>query len=212
MAGRKYLGVSPNELLLIYVTNLAVNNVPIGFGAGTDQYYANFQDKLVGALSEFPGRVAVKPYPAHRYADTEQIWHMPLPKNLILCPFGEFRHIRWAADVVLLDLCTSTFGWAMNSEAPVIFIDNKSCQMTDRAAASAKRSIFYFSSMVRDWEESLAAHLRLSQKQRISKWMEMADARREFNYHFLNGGDIAIADCLLDCLDEISLSNTATDN
>ena len=208
-SARRYLGVSRNESTLIYVTNLALNNVPIGYGTSTDREYALFQGKLVDSLATFAGRVIIKPYPSHRYADPEQIWQMPLPDNMVLSPFGEFRHIRWAADVLVLDLCSSTLGWAMNTDIPLIYVDNTSNPMTDRAAEAARRSIFYISSMESNWEEALNANLRLSKTDRNSKWTEMAGARRQFNIDFVNGGDRAIPETLLDRLEEISQHRNA---
>ena len=207
MAARKYLGIAGNEPVLIYVTNLAINNVPAGFGTATDKEYADFQRRLVEALSHFPGRVVIKPYPVYRYPDADQIWQMPLPANAMLCPFGEYRHIRWAADIVALDLCSSTFGWAMNSNVPLIYIDNLSGPMTDRAVEAARRSVFYFSSMEDGWESDLIAHLKLPRKDMVSKWMAMADARQEFDMQFVNGGDPSITAGLLDGLDQISKIN-----
>lgn len=203
-AARKYLGIKRDERVLIYVTNLALNNVPIGYGTSTDRDYASFQRRLVDALAVFPGRVIVKPYPAHRYADAEQIWHMPLPANAKLSPFGEYRHIRWAADLVVLDLCSSTFGWAMNSDAPLIYIDNTSGSMTDRAIKVARQSVFYLSSMERSWERNFQDFLQQPQQDLEAKWTAKAAARKQFNVDFVNGGDVTLTDGLLTSLDEIS--------
>ena len=200
----KYLGIKRDERVLIYVTNLALNNVPIGYGTSTDRDYASFQRRLVDALAVFPGRVIVKPYPAHRYADAEQIWHMPLPANAKLSPFGEYRHIRWAADLVVLDLCSSTFGWAMNSDAPLIYIDNTSGSMTDRAIKVARQSVFYLSSMERSWERNFQDFLQQPQQDLEAKWTAKAAARKQFNVDFVNGGDVTLTDGLLTSLDEIS--------
>ena len=204
MAARKYLGIAADEAVLIYVTNLAINNVPAGYGTATDLEYANFQRRLVEALSHFPGRVVIKPYPVYRYHDADQIWQMPLPANAVLCPFGEYRHIRWAADVVALDLCSSTFGWAMNSNVPMIYIDNLSGPMTDRAVESVRRSVFYFSSMEDGWESDLEAHLKLPHQDMVSKWMAMGPARQEFGVEFVNGGDSTLTAGLLEGLEQIS--------
>ena len=203
-ASRKYLGLERNERVLIYVANLALNNVPIGYGTATDREYATFQLSLVQSLATFPGRVVIKPYPAHRYADPEQIWQMPLPANAILSPFGEYRHIRWAADVVLLDLCSSTFGWAVNCNTPLFYVDNLSGLMSERAVEAAKESVFYFSSMENGWEQSLRASLELPQEDLVSTWLAMADAREDFIANFVNGGDMTLTEGLLNCLDEIS--------
>jgi hypothetical protein len=59
--------------LLRYLTNLALNNVPIGYGTATDREYAAFQRNFVETLSAFSGQVVIKPYPKHRHADAEKI-------------------------------------------------------------------------------------------------------------------------------------------
>ena len=169
----------------------------IGYGTSTDRDYASFQRRLVDALAVFPGRVIVKPCPAHRYADAEQIPHMPLPANAKLSPFGEYRHIRWAADLVVLDLCSSTFGWAMNNDAPLIYIDNTSGSMTDRAGSKwLRQSVFYLSSM----EQKLGKKFPFPQQPQQDLEAKMdgkGGGTQEFNVDFVNGGDVTLTDGLL---------------
>jgi hypothetical protein len=92
----------------------------------------------------------------------------------------------------------------MNINVPLIYIDNLSCWMTDRAAEAVRQSVFYISSMEDGWKEDLRTHLKLSHRTRISKWMAMADPRQKFSADFVNGGDMTLSDGLLDRSEDIS--------
>lgn len=213
---RKYLGVESRKPLLIYVSSLTTNNVPQGYGTCTDAAYADFQRELLEIFAEFPGNVVVKPYPAHRFADPEQIWHMPLPPNTRLAPFGEFRHIRWAADILLLDLCSSTLGWAMGSNIPIVYVDNVSNPMTERAAIAARSSLFYVDASVDEWRSNLSSVLGRPIERISQDWLAMADERREFERRFVLGPRNQLAGKVMQALDgalsDVScLSNVSAD-
>lgn len=184
---RRYLGVNRDEPLLIYVTSLAANNVPQGYGTATDHVYAAFQMGLINCLGAFPGRVVVKPYPAHRYGDPEQIWQLPLPANAKRAPFGEFRHIRWAADAILLDLCSSTLGWALAPDKPVIYVDNVSNPLTDHARARAREALLLIDAHQAGWEQALTDRLATGLPEMEREWAEKASARREFDRDYVLG-------------------------
>jgi hypothetical protein len=206
-AARKYLGINRNDRVLMYVANLAQNNAPFGYGRGNDYEYANFQRELVETFAEFPGTVVVKPYPAHRYADPEQIWHLPLPANCVLAPFGEFRHIRWAADMMLVDICSSTLGWAMGSSVPLIYPDNRSNPLTARAANAASKSLLYIPCFGSDWLDELRDLFKLPAGELKRLWETRQAARRQFDLDFVNGGDSDIQERLVEILEGYAFSS-----
>ncbi len=173
--------------IAMYVTTLTSNNSILGFGTGSDDEYARYQQGVVSALSAFEGTVLVKAYPVQRYGDPEQIWVMPLPSNAQLCPPGEFRHYRWAADFLIVEATASTLAWAFASERPLLFIENERARLTDRARSSMRRSMFYIDGREPGFEARLAAILRLSAKEIADQWSEMASARAKFNERFLLG-------------------------
>ncbi len=203
-AARRRLGVAGNEPLLLYVTNLANNNFPIGYGTSTDQFYAKFQRKLLEALSGFKGRVAVKAYPAHRYADPEQIWQIQLPANARQAPFGDFRHLRWAADIILLDLCSSTLGWAISADTPLIYVDNESNFMTERAAAQAKQGLLYIDARQVGWENRLAELIAEPIEVLRRDMNERCEARTRFDREFVTGPRGILHQTLHEVLDQLN--------
>lgn len=154
-AARKRLGVGAREPTLMYVSSLAFNNTQPGFRTGTDHNYTCFQEQLIDCLRAFPGRVVIKAYPAHRYVEPDQIWSMELPDNFSVAPFGEFRHVRWAADVIVLDLSSSTIAWAAATDQPLILVSN--CQNPYRrdAAEALDKAVFYVDALGDDWQDRL---------------------------------------------------------
>lgn len=186
-AARRLLGVQRRDSTLMYLTSLSANNRPHGFGTATDAEYAGFQRRLVATLDAFKGKVVVKPYPAHRYADPEQIWRMPLPENSALAPFGEFRHIRWAADVLLLELSSSTIAWALGCDVPIIYVENAMNALTRRAVEAMREGVFFVDSAAPAWEREVEALLSLPQSELRRRWRAMAPARAAFDHRFVLG-------------------------
>lgn len=210
MAGRRRLGVKRQSRCLIYVTNISINNVPRGYGTSSDYAYDEFQQNLLQCLSAFDGNVVVKPYPASRYPDPDPIWKRPLPKNVTVAPFGEFRHIRWAADMLLVDICSSTLAWAMATDLPLIYVDNVSNPMASDAATAAAASIFYHDSRSESWQSDLRSTLEMEATEISQKWHKMADSRLRFNETFVLGPSQDAGRALLDILDDaIGNSNIA---
>lgn len=184
---RRRLKLAPRETVLTYVTGLGQNNLLGGAGAGLDAVYAAFQRDLVACLEAFPGRASIKPYPAHRFPDPEQIWTMPLPECVHRQPFGEFRHSRWAADLLLLDLTSSTLSWALGCGRPVIYVDNPIDPMNEAARRAASRALFLIDPREEDWRQRLRALLSQDIARTRAAWRDMAAARREFSARFVLG-------------------------
>jgi hypothetical protein len=184
---RRSMGVKCSDRTLMYVTSLPVNNVPHGFGGGTDWQYSRMQRDLLSVLGEFDGRVVIKPYPVQRFADPEQIMLMPLPENVSLAPFGEFRHVRWAADLLLLDISSSTISWALATDKPLIYIDGSRAPLTSRAAEAMRESMFLFNSHEQNWCEKLGQFLERSDEAIEFEWRKKSICREEFNRRFVLG-------------------------
>lgn len=184
---RRVAGFRRSDALLIYVTSIGQNNLVQGLGMGTDLEYAGFQRSLVDCLGAFPGRRAIKPYPAYRFADPEQIWVMPLPDGTERMAFGDFRHIRWAADVLLLDVHSSTIGWALGCDRPIIYVDNPADPLTQRAREAIRESVFYVDGSAPDYSDRVRALLMRGVTALQRDWERMASARATFCERFVLG-------------------------
>jgi hypothetical protein len=187
LMARRRLKVGGDEPILMYVTSLAINNMPHGYGGGTDWDYAKAQRELIDALGRFPGRVVVKPYPVQRFADPEQIWQMPLPENVSLAPFGEFRQARWAADLLLLDISSSTISWAIATGLPLIYVDGTRAPLTERAAMAARAGLFLFDAREAGWQRDIETLLVRPLSEIQAEWEEKAVARKSFDQRFVLG-------------------------
>lgn len=206
-AARMRLGVKGRNPTLLYVTSLAKNNLPQGYGVGTDHVYAQFQQRLVNKFDHFNGNVVIKPYPAHRFADPDQVWTMPTPANTSVAPFGEFRHLRWAADILLLDICASTMGWAMGSGVPIIYVDNPHTPLTRRAAAALRDSVFLVDALAPGWEVELGELLATPMSELRARWEDMAPVRAKVSEQFVLGRTGGFAKGVVRALDDIGTGN-----
>lgn len=201
---RRRCGVGGNERTLIYVVGLAANNMHQGYGTCTDTAYFDFQRRLLDVLGRFPGRVVVKPYPANRFADPDPVWSMPLPENASLAPFGEFRQLRWAADILVVDLCSSTLGWALGPDIPLIYVDNVANPMNARAKAAARAGVFLVDAMTDGWEDEARALMALPVAEVTAAWRAKAAARRGFGERFLFGPPRPVGPAIVAALDDMA--------
>lgn len=181
---RRALGAKSTERLLMYVTSLCANNFHQGAGTSTDTQYQAFQSELLDSLGAYPGRTVVKPYPASRYHDPEPVWNSGPDHGLAIAPIGEFRQQRWAADVLLLDLCSSTLGWAMGTDIPIIYVDNISNPLADRARKPLSEALLLVDATKPDWQQTLEELLRLDRHELKQQWEQKRSARDEFYEEF----------------------------
>ena len=98
-------------------------NKPIGLDTGLDRNYHEFRKKLIKALNIFTGKVIIKPYPALRFIDDIYATKYLSMKNYIINQ-GEFRQLRWAGDIIIIDNASSTILWAISTDIPLILINS----------------------------------------------------------------------------------------
>ena len=191
---RNLLGCKRQQELLIYVCNLLVGNRIQGLGQTPDYYYYNFRENIVKILDQFNGVVRIKKYPFYRYVDGDPVTREQLPPHIGFAPLGEFRHIRWAADLLLLDICSSTLGWAMATNKPLIYINNASNPMSERATDAARDALLFIDA-VNDpqWSDGLRRLLKLPRQERWDLWQSKTKKREIFLNQFQLGptGNVA---------------------
>jgi len=172
--------------ILMYVSYLFSNNKPIGMGTGLDNNYNEFRKKLFKAINKFSGKTIIKPYPALRFIDDMYTTKYLDKKNYII-PQGEFRQLRWAADLIIIDNASSTILWAISSDIPLILINCNRNKLTEEAKIELTDAIFLFDENDNDWNKKLKEFLSLNIKEIRKLWHSKKYKRKLVSYKYING-------------------------
>lgn len=184
---RAMLGVPRKSRCVMYVTSLEQGNYVQGAGMMLDRAYSALQARVLDTLRWGTDHVIVKPYPAHRYPDPSPIWSEGAETGLNLAHKGEFRHHRWAADVLVLDLASSTLSWALGANVPLILLNSPTDPSTEVFCAAASEAIFFVDCREPEWEASLKALMSAPADELERRWAAMAPTRADFAEHFVLG-------------------------
>ena len=178
--------VYSRDPILIYASYLFSNNKPLGMGTGLDNNYNLFRKKIFNSISKFSGKKIIKPYPALRYVDDIYTTKY-LSNNNYVIPQGEFRQLRWAGDIILIDNASSTILWAITTEIPLILINSNRNKLTEKAKIELSDAIFLFDENELGWEKKLEELLCQNIKHIRRLWEKKKNKRLQVSDKYING-------------------------
>ena len=115
-------------------------------------------------LSKTNKHITYKTYPSIRYADTDLI-KKEVNKHINLRLFdtnidGRYFYSKYRA--IITSKATSTLGWVIASNRPVIYIDpqNKDYRIHKNLRTIFKNSLFFFDSRENNWDKKLLEFLK----------------------------------------------------
>jgi len=173
--------------LALPIVYISTNLYYMGFGLSseTDYIRAKKEQKLVTkVLSKLPHKVCYKTYPEdnRRYADSDPVLSSVKSANNIelFSKKIDMRYLISEYRILVTTCATSTLGWAVMSNKPVVFIDQKRSQpLTDEAHASLSEGLFVFD----DDDENFHINIRNFLSQSIETieelWQKKEYARKE---------------------------------
>ena len=173
--------------LALPIVYISTNLYYMGFGLSseTDYIRAKNEQKLVTkVLSKLPHKVCYKTYPEdnRRYADSDPVLSSVKSANNIelFSKKIDMRYLISEYRILVTTCATSTLGWAVMSNKPVVFIDQKKNQpLTDEAYASLSKGLFVFD----DDDENFHINIRNFLSQSIETieelWQKKEYARKE---------------------------------
>jgi len=173
--------------LALPIVYISTNLYYMGFGLSseTDYIRAKNEQKLVTkVLSKLPHKVCYKTYPEdnRRYADSDPVLSSVKSANNIelFSKKIDMRYLISEYRILVTTCATSTLGWAVMSNKPVVFIDQKRSQpLTDEAHASLSEGLFVFD----DDDENFHINIRNFLSQSIETieelWQKKEYARKE---------------------------------
>jgi hypothetical protein len=131
-------------------------------------------------LAKLPGRVLFKPYPAIRYCDPNPVVaHARTVANLTVVERPiDLRYMVGGAHVILTTRATSTLGWCLASERPVVFIDLPGdIPLSEDAKQALAPGIFLFDAGDPDWAERVVRFLSQDPDRIDAEWARRRSAR-----------------------------------
>ena len=135
---------------------------------------------LEGILNQIPYPVDYKPYPAIRYADPDPILKIiPKLKNLrIIGTHTDLRYLLHKYRIVITSRATSTIGWCIMSEKPMVFIETgDGYALRRKAKKSFKESLFYFEEKKKSFRKDILQFLSQPIEEIERQWHEKKSAR-----------------------------------
>lgn len=185
---RRALELSNQKRVVAWVTGLYPNNVtflPHYYRDGS--YHALRRQIIYDVLGKVNDHVLLKLYPTFRHLDPDPVAGlMRLPHNCKAAHLVDFRNIRAAADVIVLDVPGSSLAWCWGAGVPIIYLDTE-MTLTRMVASQFEKALFYIDAERGDWPETLAGLLKLPHEELCARWCQKAVAREAIGEQMIIG-------------------------
>jgi len=177
---RRRLGVPSGKRLIMYVANLYSNNdVDLPYGGTNDWFEHRLKRTMIREVfSRLPDHCVAKLYPTQRYADRDPFVEMEKPSNVDILQWAEFRYLRSACDVLLVDMVQSAFGWAWSAGVPLILLTTPYYPLLPDVLKDFEEALFVVSAETDLWVQEVLALLRLPHRELEQRWRAKEPARR----------------------------------
>ena len=180
----KYANTTDRLALPIVFISTNLYHMGFSLSANTDYRKARYEQKLITeVLSKLPHKVRYKTYPEdnRRYADVDPVLddvkraeNMELFSNKI-----DMRYLLYKYKIFITTGATSTLGWPIMSDKPVVFINQKyRYPLTSEAYDSFSKGIFVFNDSDQDFHRKLRSFLSQPIDKIERLWDEKKEARK----------------------------------
>ena len=195
-AGRRIWGVDRNERLILYAPTrfmygqYALPDMPLDM-----PYWETMRRLVERVLARAEGRRVVK---LHRKGLVRgqaaaiyerfghPLEHVDLPPGVEVRYAPDLTYMRHAADVILIDRATSTIGWAMDSQRPIVYLEQETCPLTPTAREAIGKGLFLVDDC-EGWEERLSSLLASPKREFEAEWNDKSPDRKRLHDVFTNG-------------------------
>lgn len=181
--------VSPRAKRVVgWLTGLYPNNMPFLPHYYRDGSYHELRRRIVnGVLGKIGDEVLLKLYPTMRHADPDPFAGlMTLPGNCRTAWLVDFRNIRAAFDVIIIDEPGSALAWCWGAAVPIVILDTE-MHLNAASATALRQAVFYVDTAASGWENELRSLLTLPHAELVRRWDAMAERRRAVSEHMVMG-------------------------
>ncbi len=125
---RRRLGARKGETTIMHVSTWTHSgNMRPGWGTPSETAVYDLERRLIEeAYAGLRHSVLYKPYPTQRLAyEPPHAQAIPPSPPVRYVPDDDFRYLRAAADVIVTGTPTSTLGWCVGTDRPLIYLDSR---------------------------------------------------------------------------------------
>ncbi len=139
-------------------------------------------------LPHVDGSPVLKTYPSRRYIDPNPIGSLlPLPAKMAYVDKGDFRFIRAAADVIIVESLMSTLGFVLGAGVPVILLRQDGIEPLPDVSRGLEDAIFVVDTRKPSWASELLQLLNQPLRELQREWQARSTKRAAFLEHFVEG-------------------------
>ena len=198
---QKYLNRFALKIPLLSPTVMHVDtvaflgNMRAGPYAYTESEIVNFHRRLTSeAYCELKNwTVLFKEYPTQRFQYSPGIKdYAGTVKNMRCTSQEDFRYMRTTADVLVTTMPSSTLGWCVGTNIPLIWLESPITPiLNDEALVDFKNSFFVIDMNENDWPLQLKSLLNWGLMEIRKKWMEKSKERARTIEKYIFGPNIS---------------------
>jgi hypothetical protein len=125
---RERLGLDAHEPVVMHVsTYLYSGNMRTAPYIPTETFVYEFDRKIIqDVYSQIRHKVVFKQYPSQRLPHEPDYDDAMSPRSgVVIAKNEDFRYIRAAADVIVTTTPTSTLGWCVGANIPIVWLDSR---------------------------------------------------------------------------------------
>jgi hypothetical protein len=179
---RRRLNLRRGEIAVMHVSTLLYGgNMRPGDDCPVEHYVFSTEARL---LTEVYGNVSktvlYKPYPTQRFphhADYRDL--LRLAPNVSVIDWADFRYVRSAADIVVTDANSSTIGWCLGADVPIVHLNSRQVNaLADNELRDQFYEAFFTVDMDRsEWPHELTRLLNRGVDDLLGEWSRKRPAR-----------------------------------
>jgi len=190
---RTLWGIKYSDDIVLYVPTRFHGKTIRPYKTFTDMQYWSYQKRLANnVFSRVNKQIFIKKH-KKGLVSTDDTRISPfsiigVSDNVELKEQPDLRFCRFAADIILVDMATSTLSWALTSNKPVVFMHSKLSPLQGEVYRSAKKALFIVD--VDDdlkWQDDLKKLLNKSVSEINERWRTMKEDRDLFMKEYVTG-------------------------
>ncbi|MGE5147207.1 MAG: hypothetical protein ACM3N5_10695, partial [Candidatus Eiseniibacteriota bacterium] len=181
---RRRLGLGAGEIAVMHVSTLLYGgNMRPGDDTSVESFVYETERRLLTEVYAGVGKtILFKPYPAQRF-----VHHVgydalfALPPNVRLIDWADFRYVRAAADVIVTTANSSTIGWCVGADVPMVHLGSRNVHalVDDDLRARFDDAFLTVDLDSADWPDRLATLLSRDIGDIAEAWRAKTAARRD---------------------------------
>ena len=180
---RRHLGLRGGDKTVMHVSTLICggNGRPGDDAPAESTVYAMDKALIEDVYPQISATILFKPYPANRYPDQE-VYHtlFTVAPNIRFIGFEDYRYIRAAADIVVTQANSSTIGWCIAGDIPLVHLQSRGMNALageDLYEAFAD-AFFCIDTDQKGWTGKLVDILNLDSADMAREWAGKAEVRQ----------------------------------